>query len=100
METNQTSLQKIVARAADYLAKHIESAIDSGAKITPFGDGVIIEDVYIGKSVYDSQADAAVLVCLKSETIVKALRPAKKELTERAEKLRAELNEIEKQLQK
>lgn len=96
----KTNLQKIVARAADYLTKHIESAIDSGAKIAPIGDGVIIDDVYIGRSVYNSQVDAAVLIGIKSEIVAKALHPSKKELTERAEKLRAELNEIENQLQK
>lgn len=100
METKQTNLQKIVACAADYLTKHIDSAIDSGAKITPCCGGVVIDGVYIGGNKSSSQADAVILVFIKSEAVAKVLQPSKDELTERAEKLRAELNEIENQLQK
>lgn len=99
METKQTNLQKIVARAADYLAEHIESAIDSGAKMISSGGGVLVDGVFIMHT-FKKGKDGCIILHIKSEAVAKALQPTEKELTERAEKLRAELNEIENKLQK
>ena len=106
MKTKQTNLQKIVARAADYLAKHIDSAIDSGAEITlGMCGGVIIDGVFLmdtrksyGSNVFDT------VLHIDSEIIArafdKATVPTQAELTARAKELRAELNKIENQLNK
>ena len=102
----QTNLQKIAARAADYLKKHIEAAVESGAKIISYGktamdvDGFFLMDSRkaYGKNTFD------VVLHIDSEIIAKAFdkatEPTQKELTARAEKLRAELQEIENKLQK
>ena len=106
METKQTNLQKIAARAAEYLKKHIESAIDSGAEIKSYGytaidaDGLFLMDARkaYGRNMFD------VVLHIDSEVVSKAFdkatEPTQAELTARAEELRAELNKIEKQLNK
>lgn len=106
METKQTNLQKIAARAADYLTKHIESAIDSGAEIKSYGKTAIDVDGFFlmdsrkayGRNTFD------VVLHIDSESIArafdKATEPTQDELNARAEELRAELNKIENQLQK
>lgn len=106
METKQTNLQKIAARAAEYLKKHIESAIDSGAEIKPYGatamdvDGLYLMDTRkaYGRNTFD------MVLHIDSESIArtfdKATEPTQDELNARAEELRAELQEIENQLQK
>lgn len=95
----KTNLQKIVVRAADYLKKHIEAAVESGAPIENITSniGAYIDGVYIARS---QENTVAVVVYMESETIAKVLQPSEAELRERAEKLRAELNEIENKLQK
>lgn len=99
MKTKQTNLQKIVARAADYLQKHIEAAVESGAPIENGTSdiGAFIDGVYVARS---QENTVAVVVYMESETIAKVLQPSEAELKERAEKLRAELQEIESKLNK
>ena len=99
METKQTNLQKIAARAADYLAKHIDSAIDSGAETLSGGGGVLIDGVFIMRPFMKGK-DGCIIIHIESAAVAKALQPCENELTERAEKLRAELQEIENKLQK
>ena len=106
METKQTNLQKIAARAAEYLKKHIESAIDSGAEIKPYGnatidaDGLFLMDARkaYGRNMFD------VVLHIDSKIVAKAFDkatvPTQAELTARAKELRAELNKIENQLNK
>ena len=106
METKQTNLQKIAARAAEYLKKHIESAIDSGTEIKPYGytaidvDGLFLMNARkaYGRNMFD------VVLHIDSESVAKAFdkatEPTQAELIARAEELRAELNKIENQLNK
>lgn len=102
----KTNLQKIAARAAEYLKEHIESAIDSGAEIKSYGKTAIDVDGFFlmdsrkayGGNMFD------VVLHIDSEIIAKAFdkatEPTQDELNARAEELRAELNKIENQLQK
>lgn len=95
----KTNLQKIVARAADYLQKHIEAAVESGAPIEngTANVGAFIDGVYVALS---QENTVAVVVYMESEAIANVLQPSEAELKERAEKLRAELNKIENKLSK
>ena len=99
----QTNLQKIEARAADYLKKHIEAAVESGAEIKSSicGTGALIDGVYVARSQAGQKENTvALVVYIESETIANVLEPNKAELQKRAEKLRAELQELENKLQK
>ena len=99
----QTNLQKIVARAADYLKKHIEAAVKSGAHVNVTGGvGAFIDGVCVTRAQLVGQKENvyAIVVYIESDTIANVLVPNKAELQKSAEKLRAELQEIENKLQK
>lgn len=96
METEKTTLQKIMEQKAEQIRAAIEQAIDEGAetKKSKYMQAYEIDGVFVQRN-----ADALCVVLYFSSDKVSALfDPTKEELEELAAKKRAELEEIEKQL--
>lgn len=94
----KTTLLKIVEQKNEQVRNAIEQAIDEGAKIehsSYVSNGYTIDGVFIQVSPIDN-----VTLCLnmKSKVISMACKPSKEELEKMAEQKRAELEEIEKQI--
>ena len=98
----KTMLQKVVEQKAEQIRSAIERAIDDGAKIVNVGSATHllkccrIDGIHLQKSTSDDTL--SVVLNFRSEKIAKLFEPSRKDLERRVEELRAELNEIEKQL--
>ena len=98
MENEKTKLQKIVEQEEELMRIAIEQAINDGAKIehnTFVSNGYNIDGIFVQKTQINN-----ITICLnmESEIISKACEPSKDELEKMAERKRAELEEIEKQI--
>ena len=102
MNEEKTTLQNIMEQNAEQIRNAIEQAIDDGAKIvktdscTTLLECSLIDGLYLQKRTSDGSI--SVILNFRSEKIEKAFEPSKDELEEMAERKRAELEEIEKQI--
>lgn len=98
MDTEKTTLQKIMEQKADQIRIAIEEAIDKGAKIEKsFTNCATIDDVFLQKNVNTSQF--AVVLRFDSEKIAKVFEPNLQELREQAEQKLEELQILNKQIE-
>ena len=97
MEQEKTRLQKIIEQKTQQVKNAIEQAIEDGAKIE---HSIFVTNLYTvdGIFVQKNQTDITVCLTTKSEKIAKACEPSKEELEKIAAKKRAELEEIENQI--
>lgn len=98
MNEKKTLLQIIMENENKRIRKAIEKAINDGAKVehsTYVRNGYTIDGIFVQKYQIDN-----ITICLdmKSEIISQACEPSKDELEKMAERKRAELEEIEKQI--
>lgn len=97
-ENNEKSLlQRIIAQTEEQIKNTIEQAIENGAKVEHskyVTNGYTIDGIFVQK------VEANITLCLNmiSEKIAKFCEPSKDELEKMAEKKRAELEEIENQI--
>ena len=102
MNEEKTTLQKIMEQKAEEMRNAIEQSIDDGAKIerldscTNLLECCNIDGLYLQKSTSDGSI--SVILDFRSEKIAKVFEPSKDELKKMAEQKRAELEEIEKQI--
>lgn len=102
MNEEKTTLQKIMEQKAEEMRNAIEQSIDDGAKIKRLGscttllECCLIDGVYLHKSISDGSI--SVILNFHSEKIAKVFEPSKDDLEKMAEQKRAELEEIEKQI--
>lgn len=97
METEKTTLQRIVEQKAEQIRIAIEEAMDKGAKIEKsFTNCVTIDEIFLQRNANSRQF--AVVLRFDSEKIAKVFEPSKDDLEKIAAQKRAELEEIEKQL--
>ena len=97
METEKTTLQRIVDQKAEQIRFAIEDAIDNGAKIEKnFTNFAEIDGIFLQKN--DKTSQVVVVLRFDSPKIAKVFEPSKDELEKIAAQKRAELKEIEKQL--
>lgn len=93
----KTRLEKIKEQLSQKMTRAIVEAIEDGAKYETTGDGGLhIDGVYLTPK-YSSDYHGLVLH-IDAPEIEQLLAPTQEELKRRAEKLRAELGEIENQL--
>lgn len=96
MNEEKTTLQKIMEQKAEQIRCAIEQAIDNGAKIVKSCSfGATIDEIFLQK---DGNGGYAVVLHFDSEKLAKVFEPSKYELKKMAEQKRAELEEIEKQI--
>ena len=90
----KTRLQKIKKQLERKIKRAIVQAIEDGAKCEKQSGGVVIDGVYLpeGFEYY------GVVLRIPIQEIEELLEPEKNSLKSRAKELRAELEEIEKQL--
>lgn len=95
METEKTTLQKIMEQKAEQIKIAIEEAIDAGAKIVKckYIQAYEIDGVYV-----QNTDTCCVVLHFSSDKISKLFNPTKEELEELASRKRAELEDIEKQI--
>ena len=94
----QTRLQKIIEQKTEQIRDAIEQAIKEGAKIEHsiyVPKGYTIDGIFVQKLHEDR---ITICVNMESEIIAAACEPSKDELKKIAERKRAELEEIEKQI--
>ena len=102
MNEEKTTLQKIKEKKDEQMRNAIEQAIDEGAKIerlvsyTTLLECLLIDGLYLQKNTSDGTI--SVILNFRSEKIAKAFEPSKDDLKKMAEQKRAELEEIEKQI--
>lgn len=97
METEKTTLQKIMEQKAEQIRAAIERAIDEGAKIEKsFTNCVTIDEIFLQRNYNNNQF--AVVLRFDSKKIAKVFEPSKDDLEKIAAQKRAELEDIEKQL--
>ena len=97
METEKTTLQRIVDQKAEQIRFAIEDAIDNGAKIEKEStDFATIDGIFLQRN--DNSSKFVVVLRFDSPKIAKVFEPTKDELEKIAAKKRAELEEIEKQI--
>lgn len=98
METNEkTRLLKIKEQMSEKMTRAIVEAIENGAKYETTTDGGLkIDGVYLTPK-YGSNYHGLVLH-IDAPEIQQLFEPTEEDLKKRAEKLRAELNEIENKL--
>ena len=97
METEKTTLQRILEQKSEQIMVAIEDAIDNGAKIEKEStDFATIDGIFLQKNYKTSQV--VVVLRFDSPKIAKVFDPSKDELEKIAAQKRAELEEIEKQL--
>lgn len=98
METEEkTLLQRIVEQESKQMRIAIEQAINDGAKVEHskyVSNGYTIDCIFVQKI----SNNITLLLNMESEIIAKACKPSKDELEKMAEQKRAELEEIEKQI--
>lgn len=97
MEEEKTTLQKIKEQLEKKATRAIVQSIENGAKCeTLLSEGAYIDGVYLtpkfGTDFY------GLILNIRSPEIDQLFKPTKDDLKKRAEKLRAELGEIENQL--
>lgn len=98
MNEEKTMLQKIVEQKAEQMRVAIERAIDEGANIEHsvfVSNGYTIDGIFVQKNAINN---ITLVFDIKSEKIAKACKPSKDDLEKMAEQKRAELEEIEKQI--
>ena len=95
METEKTTLQRIMEQKTEQIKIAIEEAIDAGAKIEKSKyiqareiDGVFVQ--YTGR--------CYVVLHFSSDKVAKLFNPTREDLKELAARKRAELEDIEKQI--
>lgn len=98
MSEKKTTLQKIMEQKTEQVRNAIEQAINEGAKVEHsmyVSNGYTIDGIFVQKCPIDN-----ITICLnmKSEIISNACEPSKDELEKMAERKRAELEEIQKQI--
>lgn len=92
----KTDLQILKENLEAKMCRSIEQAIEVGAKIEISEHGATIDGVYVIKqAVHEGHA---VVLYFRSAELDDIFQPTAKDLAERAEQLRAELEQIEKQL--
>lgn len=102
MNEEKTTLQRIMEQKAEQMRNAIEQAIDEGAKFEKLGSCTTlleccnIDGLYLQKSTSDDSI--SVILNFRSEKIAKVFEPSKDDLEKMAERKRAELEEIEKQI--
>lgn len=102
MNEEKTTLQKIAEQKAEQMRVSIEQAIDDGAKIekliscTTLLECLYIDGLYL--QMYTSDGTISVILKFSSEKIAKVFAPSKDDIEKMAEEKRAELEEIEKQI--
>lgn len=102
MNEEKTTIQKIAEQKTEQMRVAIEQAIDDGAKIeklsscTTLLECCCIDGLYLQKNTSDGTI--SVILNFRSEKIAKAFEPSKDDLEKMAEQKRAELEEIEKQI--
>ena len=96
METAKTTLQIIKEELEGKMKRAIEQAIEAGAAIKHSANGATIDGVYVVKQA--AHEGHAVVLYFQSAELDDIFQPTAKDLAERAEQLRAELEQIEKQL--
>lgn len=100
--TKKSRLERIVEQLNDKLMAAIEEAIDEGAKIvnrvsdTSLLKCCTIDGLLVQKNTVDGSL--SVVLNFRSEKIARVFEPSKDELEKMAEQKRAELEEIEKQI--
>ena len=97
-EKKTTLLQRIVEQENEQMRIAIEQAIDDGANIEHsmfVSNGYTIDGIFV---LINPINNITLVLDIKSEKIAKACKPSKDELKKMAEKKRAELKEIEKQI--
>lgn len=102
MNEEKTTLQQIVEQKTEQIRVAIEQALSDGAKVemcnsvTSFLRCCRIDGLYLQK--YTIEDTIAVVLKFSSEKIAKMFEPSKDELEKKATQMRAELEEIEKQI--
>ena len=97
METTKTTLQIIKEELEGKMKRAIEQAIEAGAEIKKVvGGGAYVDGIYITPRVASSAR--GLVLDIECDELEEALAPTRTDLAERAEQLRAELEQIEKQL--
>lgn len=102
MNEEKTTLQKIMEQKTEQMRNAIEQSIDDGAKIKRLGsytdllEYCDIDGLFLQKSTSDGSI--SVVLNFRSEKIAKVFEPSKDDLEKMAEQKRAELEEIEKQI--
>ena len=96
METNKTTLQIVKEQIEQKMCRAIEQAIEAGAQINYSSKGATIDGVYVIKQVVNE--GHAVVLYFQSAELDDIFKPTAKDLAERAEQLRAELEQIENQM--
>lgn len=97
-EEEKTTLQRIIEQKAEQIRRATEQAIDDGANIEHsifVSNGYTIDGIFVQINPINN---ITLALDIKSEKIAKACKPSKDELKKMAEKKRAELEEIEKQI--
>lgn len=98
MNEEKTRLQIIKEQKAEQMRNAIEQAIDDGANIEHsmfVSNGYTIDGIFVQITPING---ITFVLDIKSEKIAKACKPSKDELKKMAEQKRAELEEIEKQI--
>lgn len=98
METTKTRLQIVKEQLSEKMTRAIVEAIENGAKFEKEGNqgALTIDGVYLTPK-YGTKYHGLVLD-IDAPEIEQLLEPTEEDLKRRAEKLRAELNEIENKL--
>lgn len=97
MENEKTRLQKIKEQLEQKMTRAIVEAIEDGAEYEILiSGGLRIDDIYLTPK-FGTEYRGLILD-INAPEIDKLFEPSKKYLEERAEQLRAELEEIEKQI--
>ena len=97
METEKTTLQRILEKKSEQIRVAIEDAMDKGAKIEKtFTNFAEIDGIFLQRN--ENSSKFVVVLRFDSPKIAKVFEPTKDELEKIASKKRAELEEIEKQI--
>lgn len=96
MNEEKTRLQRIKEQLSEKMARAIIEAIKDGEKIEVSSYGATVDGVFIAKTEY--QTSPAIVIRLEAPEIIALFEPSKEQLQEKADKLKAELTEVENKL--